>query len=95
MRRIGVEVSPAVCSEGLYRDLGGSRALRDRLRHTVLRLLNDMSRGVRVEVIDDSLRDKEHRENNRQGQEQVVRHARDIDEEVTDSLRRVTRNAAN
>ncbi len=88
---VRVEEAAAVRAELLDRFLRGDRPLRDRLRRAFQRL----GHRVRMEILDDSLRAEDDRDDDGDRQEDVERGARQVDPEVADPIRFVPRESAN
>ena len=92
MRGVRVEVSAAVGSQHLDRELRCQRTLLDRLRS---RLPGFAPSRRRFEVLNRSLPDEEQRRHDRNRKQDVKRAARHIDPEISDRLRGVPRKSAN
>ena len=90
MRGIGVEEAAAICAEHLDRDLRGNRPDRDGL----LGPFHCRRIHVRAKCLRDALPDQEQRIGHADGDQDVKRHAGDIDPKIADGAHRVPREAA-
>ncbi len=83
MRRVGVEEAAAVGAHFFDDLLRGDRPLGNDLSRTI----QGVHDGIRVEVLDDSLRDQHKCAHNRDGQQEVEHTASQVDPEVAHVLR--------
>src|SRR5579875_379766 len=82
MRRVGVEEAAAIGPQFFDNLLGGNRPLGDYLRLPV----QGMHDSIRIEVLDDSLRDQDQRADDADGQQEVERTAGKVHPEIAQLL---------